>query len=77
MLKDYREMDSVKTIIQSLMSSVGDLTRPQEKFILTLFSTLLISCGRATFTNLSRYSQLNEPTVSTFIQLHEVQPTVD
>jgi hypothetical protein len=69
-LKDYRAMDSVKTIIQRLLSSVGDLTRPQEKFILTLFSTLLISCpkgyrsayGRANFTNLSRYSQLNEKT---------------
>jgi hypothetical protein len=32
-LQDYREMDSVKTIIQSLMSPVRDLTQPQEKFI--------------------------------------------
>ncbi len=62
MLKDYRAMDSVKTIIQSLLTSMGDLTRPQKKFLLTLFSTLLISCGRTTFTNLSRYSLLNERT---------------
>ena len=55
-------MDSVKTIIQSLLVSMGDLTRPQKKFILTLFSTLLLSCGRATFVNLSRYSQINERT---------------
>ncbi len=55
-------MDSVKTIIQSLLISMGDLTHPQKKFILTLFSTLLVSCGRATFVNLSRYSQINERT---------------
>ena len=62
MLKDYRTMDSVKTIIQSLLNSVGDLTQPQQKFLITLFSTLLVSCGRANFTNLGRYSQLNERT---------------
>lgn len=55
-------MDSVKTIIQSLLISMGDLTHPQKKFILTLFSTLVVSCGRATFMNLSRYSQINERT---------------
>jgi hypothetical protein len=63
-------MDSVKTIIQSLLTSVGDLAQPQQKFLLTLFSTLLISCpkgyrfayGRATFTNLGRYSNLSERT---------------
>jgi hypothetical protein len=46
-LKDYLDMDSVRTIIQSLSTSVGDLTKPQQKFLLTLFSVLLISCGRA------------------------------
>ena len=44
-LKDYRAMDSVKIIIQSLLTSAGDLTRPQQKFLVSLFSTLLISCG--------------------------------
>lgn len=61
-MKNYRAMDSVRTIIQSLLNSVENLTRPQEKFILTLFSTLLVSCGRATFTNLGRYSHLSERT---------------
>ena len=42
--------------------SLGDLAQPQQKFIVTLFSTLLISCGRANFTNLSRYSPLSERT---------------
>ena len=41
---------------------MGNLTHPQKKFILTLFSTLLVSCGRANFINLSRYSQINERT---------------
>jgi len=41
---------------------MGDLTHPQKKFILTLCSTLLVSCGRATFVNLSRYSQISERT---------------
>ena len=62
MLKVTHAMDSVKTIIQSLLISMGDLKNPQKKFILTLFSTLLVSCGRATFVNLSRYSQINERT---------------
>ena len=55
-------MDSVKTIIQSLLASIENLTQPQQKFLVTLFSTLLISCGRATFTNLDRYSYLSERT---------------
>jgi hypothetical protein len=69
-LKDYRAMDSVKTIIQSLLTSMGDLAHPQKKFLLTLFSTLLMSCpkgyrfayGKANFSNLSRYSRINERT---------------
>jgi len=61
-LKDYRAMNSVKTIIQSVLASVDNLAQPQQKFLLTLFSTLVVSCGRATFTNLSRYSNLNERT---------------
>jgi hypothetical protein len=40
----------------------GRFSKPQQKFLLSLFSTLIIACGRATFTNLSRYSQLNERT---------------
>ena len=61
-LKDYRAMDSIKIIIQSLLSSVGNLTQSQQKFLVTLFSTMVVSCGRATFTNLGRYSHLSERT---------------
>ena len=62
MWKVTRAMDSVKTIRQSLLASMENLAQPQPKFLLTLFSTLVISCGRATFANLSRYSHLNERT---------------
>jgi hypothetical protein len=31
-------------------------------FLVTLFSTMLVVCGKVNFTNLSRYSQLNEKT---------------
>ena len=42
-LKDYRAMNSVETIIQSLLASAVDLIQPQQKFLMTSFSTLLIS----------------------------------
>lgn len=61
-LKVTQVMDSLRTIIQNLLVSLGDLTQPQQKFVVTLFSTLLISCGRANFTNLGRYSPLSERT---------------
>jgi len=32
------------------------------KFFVTLFSTILVVCGKVNFTNLSRYSELNEKT---------------
>lgn len=40
----------------------GRFRKPQAKFLVTLFSTLLIVCGKANFTNLSRYSELTERT---------------
>ena len=40
----------------------GWFSKPQQKFLITLLSTLIIVCGRATFTNLSRYSQICERT---------------
>lgn len=61
-LKVTHAMDSVKIIIQTLLDSVGNLAHPQKKFLVTLFSSLLMSCERANFTNLSRYGQLNERT---------------
>jgi hypothetical protein len=36
------------------------LSKPQQKFLLTLFSTILVVYGKVNFTNLSRYSQISE-----------------
>jgi DDE superfamily endonuclease len=38
------------------------LGKPQQKFLLTLFPTILLLCGKVNFTNLSRYSDLSEKT---------------
>lgn len=40
----------------------GRFRKPQAKFLVTLFSTILIVCGRVNFTHLSRYSNLSERT---------------
>lgn len=47
-------MNSINSIIPSLLS------KPQQKFLITLFSTILVLCGKVNFTNLSRYSQISE-----------------
>jgi len=49
-------MNSIDLILHSLLS------KPQQKFLLTLFSTIFIVCGKVNFTNLSRYSQISERT---------------
>jgi Transposase DDE domain len=40
----------------------GHFRKPQVKFFVTLFTTILVVCGKVNFTNLSRYSDLNEKT---------------
>ena len=47
-------MNSINFILPSLLS------KPQQKFLITLFSTILVVCGKVNFTNLSRYSQISE-----------------
>jgi len=47
-------MNSINFILHSLLS------KPQQKFLVTLFSTILVVCGKVNFTNLSRYSQISE-----------------
>ncbi|MEG4178626.1 hypothetical protein QUA16_28670, partial [Microcoleus sp. S13_C3] len=38
------------------------ISQPQKKFLITLFSTILLVYGKVNFTNLSRYSYLSEKT---------------
>lgn len=40
----------------------GAFRKPQQTFLLTLFPTILLVCGKVNFTNLSRYSQWSEKT---------------
>lgn len=47
-------MNSINFILPSLLS------KPQQKFLITLFSTILVVFGKVNFTNLSRYSQISE-----------------
>ena len=47
------------------MNSINDIlpkvaTKAQQKFLSVLFSTIIVMCGKVNFTNLSRYSEINE-----------------
>lgn len=55
-------MDSLKNIVQRIFSKMGKTGKVQQKFLLTLFCSIFILCGRVNFTNLSRYSNLSERT---------------
>jgi len=57
----YR-IDSYMEIVQSLLTKVGIVGKPQMKALTTLFATILIACGKVNFSNLSRYSSLSERT---------------
>ncbi|HIG54816.1 MAG TPA: hypothetical protein EYQ18_12730 [Candidatus Handelsmanbacteria bacterium] len=52
-------MDLAEKILNEL-----PLTKPQRKFLLILFTTILVVRGKATFRNLSRYSRPSEQTYS-------------
>jgi len=49
-------MNSIRDILPKLLS------KAQEKFLATLISTIMVMCGKVNFTNLSRYSEINERT---------------
>ena len=52
-------MDLAKKILQGL-----SISKPQRKFLLVLFTTILTVRGKVNFRNLSRYSDLSEKTYS-------------
>jgi len=49
-------------IMESILQQMPGISQPQKKFLITLFSTILLSYGKVNFTNLSRYSCLSEKT---------------
>ena len=49
-------MNSIRDILPKLLS------KAQEKFLVTLISTIMVVCGKINFTNMSRYSEISERT---------------
>lgn len=49
-------------IMESILQQMPGISQPQNKFLITLFSTILLVYGKVNFTNLSRYSCLSEKT---------------
>jgi hypothetical protein len=48
--------------IESILQQMPGIRQPQKKFLLILFSTILLVYGKVNFTNLSRYSSFSEKT---------------
>lgn len=51
-------------LIEHLLDKMPEVSKPQKKFLLTLFTTILLIRGKVNFRNLSRYSELSEKTYS-------------
>lgn len=49
-------------IRESILQQMSGISQSQKKFMVTLFSTILLVYGKVNFTNLSRYSSLSEKT---------------
>ncbi|SRR5258706_8748247 len=51
-------------LLQSVLSTLRQTKKPQQKFVAHLFGLLLMLPGHATFRNLSRYSAYHEKTLT-------------
>ncbi len=49
-------------ILESILQQMSGISQSQKKFMVILFSTILLVYGKVNFTNLSRYSSFNEKT---------------
>ena len=50
--------------ITNILEKMSGVAKPQKKFLVTLFLTILLMRGKVNFRNMSRYSDLNEKTYS-------------
>jgi hypothetical protein len=50
--------------ITNILEKMPGVAKPQKKFLVTLFLTILLMRGKVNFRNMSRYSDLNEKTYS-------------
>jgi len=51
-------------IINTILKQMSNISKPQQKFLIVLLTTLMLLRGRVNFRNLSRYSDLCEKTYS-------------
>ena len=61
-LKQAHRIDSYGSHCTEPTDESGRFRKPQVSFFVTLFSTILVVCGKVNFTNLRRYSRFNEKT---------------
>ena len=47
-------------LVNIILNSMFTLNKPQRLFMATLFTTLMLFQGKATFRNMSRYSSMSE-----------------
>jgi len=52
----------MEPLINNILGQMSDVRRPQKKFLVTLFLTILLMRGKVNFRNLSRYSDYCEKT---------------
>jgi hypothetical protein len=50
------------TVVNEILKQMVSITKPQKKFLSTLFATILVVRGRVNFLNLSRYADYSEKT---------------
>lgn len=50
------------TVVAQILDRMSGIAKPQRKFLMTLFATMLITRGRHNFMSLSRHSSLDEKT---------------
>ena len=51
-------------IVREILTEIEGVSQPQKKFLVTLFTTILLMRGKVNFRNMSRYSNLCEKTYS-------------
>ncbi len=54
----------MEEFVSSILNKMSGVAKPQKKFLVTLFLTILLMRGKVNFRNLSRYSDLSEKTYS-------------
>jgi hypothetical protein len=54
----------MENTVASILDGMSTIHKPQKKFMQLLLTTLMMFIGKATYRNLSRYSELNEKRMS-------------